>query len=229
MRPRSRAAYFAVAVVLVLSTYTGISRAQPLLASGADAEVTEDGLHRVDPTIMDAAWVRPDLDLTAYSKVFLMPAQIQFREVRDVSQFDRARGSVEAFPIEEIRQQQFSELWGQLFHDDVATLESYELVTDVGRDVLLVQGTLIDVISGVPPDTAAGGSSVTVMYPWAASIVLEVRDSMSDQLLARTADRRRVEGPLDATAVWARTSNMVQRWSRLLCERLEELTALNAP
>lgn len=220
---RGIATVWALAVLLADGT-----AAQPPLATGEQAEVTEDGLHRVDPSVMDAAWVHPQINLSGYTKVFVMPARVQFREVGSVSPGVRARGDVDAFPINEVRRAQLSELWGQLFYDDITALDSFELVTEVGRDVLLIRGDLIDVISGVPPDEIAGGATTTVLYPWAASAVLEVRDSMSDELLARTIDRRRVEGPLDATAVWARTSSMVGRWSQLLCDRLEELNALNA-
>ena len=52
---------------LMLLWYAGGSGAQPILATGPDAEATEDGLHRVDLSIMDDAWVRPDLDLARYT------------------------------------------------------------------------------------------------------------------------------------------------------------------
>lgn len=209
-----------------LTSFVTESSAQPALATGADAEITADGLHRVDTDIMNAAWVQPDLDLSGYSKVYLMPARVQFREVDPVSSINRIRSSINAFPVTEERRSQFNELWGQLLYDDVAKMEDFELVNEVGRDVLIIRAELVDVISGTPPDNLPISSGSTVAYPWAATIVLEVRDAMSDELLARTADRRRAEGQLDATAVWARTPQIIGRWSMMICDHLVELRAL---
>jgi hypothetical protein len=67
----------------VLLWYAAGTGAQSILATGPDADVTEEALHRVDPSIMEAAWVRPDLDLSRYSRILLVPTGVQFREVPD--------------------------------------------------------------------------------------------------------------------------------------------------
>ena len=43
----------------------------PTFQAGDDAEVSFDGLTRVEGTIMDVVWARTDIDLTSYSKVML--------------------------------------------------------------------------------------------------------------------------------------------------------------
>ena len=63
---------------------------------------------------------------------------------------------------------------------------------------------------------------------WEANIVLELRDSMSDVVLARTADRERVDGPFDAGMEAAVTSRVAQSWSQLLVGRLEEVSGLSS-
>ncbi len=50
---------------------------------------------------------------------------------------------------------------------------------------------------------------------------------MSDDVLARTADRERVDGPFDAGMVVAVTPRVVESWSQRLVARLEELTSLS--
>ena len=217
----------AVAGVILL-WYAGASSAQPLLATGPEAEITDDGLHRVDHSIMDAAWVKPDLDLTRYTKIFFMPTGVQFRNVGNRAFAPRGRDSGTEFPVSDPRRAQLRELWGETFYQDLAEVESYEMYEGVGRDVLMVQGFLTDVISGVPPDTP-GSSTGSILYPWAADIVLEIRDSMSNDILARAADRRRTEGPIDVAAVYAHTRATVRRWSLLMCMRLEELSDLSEP
>ena len=47
-----------------------------------------------------------------------------------------------------------------------------------------------------------------------------------DEVLARTLDHQRVEGPFDADQMWGITSRIAQSWSRLLGTRLRELSGL---
>jgi len=89
----------------------------------------------------------------------------------------------------------------------------------------MVQGFLTDVISGIPPDRA-GVNVSTVKWALEANIVIELRDSMSDEVLARTVDSQRIEGPFDADKMLLITSQIAQGWSRLLVRRLRELSHL---
>ncbi len=228
MKHKTRTVVIPIAVSFLALFYAVGSGAQPFLATGADAEVTEDGLHRVDQSIMDATWVRPDLDLSDYTRIFFLPTTVEFREIRDGARVARIGDSASYFDIDEGRQVRFRERWAQVLYEDLSEVETYEMFDTVGRDVLLIQGRLIDVASGVPPDAAASVAT-TILYPWEAAIVLELRDSMSDEVLSRTVDRRRMEGLIDAAAVEALTVTMLRRWSRLLCTRLEELSELSAP
>ncbi len=224
---RIRTTILPAAAGLMLLCYAGGSGAQPILATGPDAEVTGDGLHRVDRSIMGAAWVRPDLDLTRYTRIFFMQTGVHFREVDDRPYRPRSGPQiVTEFPVDDATKVRLRALFRETFYEDLAEVESYEMSDGVGRDVLMVQGLLINVISGVPP-LGPGSSVITVRYPWEASVVLELRDSMSNDILARTADQQRAEGPVDAALVWALTQPLVRSWSLLLCRRLEELSDLS--
>ena len=117
------------------------------------------------------------------------------------------------------------ELFGESFYDAVSGVRSYELSNELGRDVLMVQGFLTDVISGIPPGLAVSFNS-TARWALEANIVIELRDSMSDEVLARTVDSQRIEGPFDARKMWLVTSRIAEGWSRLLVRRLRELSSL---
>ncbi len=56
------------ALAMSLLLLSASIQAAPRVQTGPDAELTFDGLHRVDKTRMDAARVKPDLDLTPYEK-----------------------------------------------------------------------------------------------------------------------------------------------------------------
>ncbi len=191
---------------------------------GPDAEVTEDGLHRVDRSILDAGWVKPDLNLARYTKILFMPTGVSFRAVDDRTYSVIDTSTV--FPISDEMKGRLRTVFRQTFYEELAEIESYEMYDGVGRDVLMVQGFLVDVISGIPPDDS-GVISRDIRRPWEASIVIELRDSMSNDILARTLDRQRADGPIAIAAVWDNTRRLIRSWSLLLCRRLEELSDLS--
>ena len=204
----------------------GESGAQIILATGPDAEIIGEGHHREEKSVMDNAWVRPDLDLSGYARIFFLSPVVRFREVPERRYTARTMESATEFPVSDAMQTRLRDAFGETFYEAVQDAESYELSDEVGRDVLLVRGFLTDVASGVPPELP--GSNVgSVRWAWESTMVIELRDSMSDDVLARVAARERVEGPFEKGAVSALTPRMVQDWSRLLVRRLEELSDLS--
>ncbi len=85
MRRRVPTAVLSATAGLVLLWHTGESSAQPVLDTGPDAEVTVDGLYRVHPALMHAAWVKPDVDLSRYTRIFYLAPIVQFDEIPEVS------------------------------------------------------------------------------------------------------------------------------------------------
>ena len=63
-----------------LAAMTGCaSTPPPTVQSGPEAEVTIDGLHRVDNSVMALAYVKPDLDLQPYTKLMLDPVSVAYQ------------------------------------------------------------------------------------------------------------------------------------------------------
>ena len=195
------------------------SSAQPVLEN----EVTADGLHRVDPSIIEYGWLRPDRDLSRYTRMVVLPTVVLFREMPEPSRSAWSAAATTEFPVSELMQARLREAFGESFHEAMSGIRSYEVSDELGRDVLLVQGLLTDVVTGLPPDLA-GSNVSTIRWVWEANIVIEIRDSMSDEVLARTLDRQRVDGPVDADSVWGLAPRITRRWSRLLAGRLNELS-----
>ena len=213
----------AAGTVGIILWYASNSFAQPLLAIGPDAEVTSEDLHRVDRQIIDAAWVRSDLDLSQYTRVLYMPATVLFRDVR--GRYNALNTNVENFPVTDQNKERLRTLFGETFYEYVGSVEPFEMSDTVARDVLMVQGFLVDVVSGVPPDIV-GRTGAFIRRPWEASVTLELRDSMSNTILARTVDRQRVEGRFDLSELPRATQFTVEGWSDLLRTRINELLDL---
>jgi len=225
MRLIIRPAILSAAAGLVFFWHAGDSGAQPILATGDNADITVEGLHRVDPSIMEAAWVKPDLDLARFSRILLMPTAIHFRDVGDRSYDARTRITVADFPLDDERKEWLRKVWRRSVEARFAMEQPYELYNGVGSDVLVVQAFLVDLVSHIPPDNA-GSSFSYIKEPWDASIVLELRDGTNAELLARTIDRRHAEGLVDAVTIWVRTEDLLERWAKVLTDRLDQLSDL---
>jgi len=210
---------------LVLFWYAGGSGAELPLATEADANVTDEGLHRIHPSIMEAAWVRPDFDLSSYTRILLMPTAVQFRDVPDGPNDARSRANTEEFPLADDRKEWLRGLWRQAVEARFAREESLEHYDGVGSNVLVVQGFLVDVVSRIPPAIPRSNYTL-VSNPWSATVVLELRDATTAELLARTIDRRNAQGLLEVGVVWYRTEDLVQRWAGVLSDRLDQLSDL---
>ena len=214
-----------VTCTLMLSQ-PGIAGAQPDLPILPGAEPTADGLYPLDPSIMGTAWVRPDADLSRYTRLFVMPTAVHFRDVPDRWHNARTIENATAFYVDDRRKERLRETFRESFDEALSGVGFFDRSNELGRDVILVQGILTDVISGVPPYIP--GSTITnIRWAWETNIVLEIRDAMSDTVLARTVERKRMDGPIDATMVGVLTPIMVNDWSRLLVMRLEELRNLS--
>jgi hypothetical protein len=117
-------------------------------------------------------------------------------------------------------------MFGEALHDSISNIDAYELTDQVGRDVLLVQGRLLDMISAVPPDISGSRVVSSIRWAWEATVLIEIRDSMSDEVLARTVERQRAEGPIAVNDVSVLTPRLIDNWARHLARNVQELSEL---
>ena len=117
--------------------------------------------------------------------------------------------------------------------EELGQIERFTLVDEVGPDVLIVRVALLDVVSFVPPQTT-GRSEVFLSSVGEATLVVELRDSITDAILARAMDRRAAgdrSGTMSRSNSVTNTSEvrrLIRRWMSTLRERLDELGAHNS-
>ncbi|MED5534376.1 MAG: DUF3313 family protein [Pseudomonadota bacterium] len=229
MRDRLSTIILSAIAGLVFFWHAGESNAQPVLAVGPNAEVTEDGLHKLDPFIMGAAWVKPDLDLSQYRQIFLLPSVVQFRDIPERNWTTvRTMEKTAVFPPTETMKARLRDVFSETFAETIEGVGAYRQTDELGRDVLMVRGFLTDVISGVPPDIP-GSIVTTIAWVWEANIVLELRDAMSDEVLARTVERQRMDADgVPAGLVMALTPRVVNMWTQRLLARFYQLSSLDS-
>jgi len=206
----------------------------PTFQTGEDADVTHDGLTRMDRTVMDAVWARTDLDLRGITKIMLLGAGVEYRPVdgpysgrRGVGSARRSSNTSE-FQLHPETQALFEEEITGAFLEELAASEVFEIVEEPGPDVLLVHGGLLDVVSRVPPENV-GRSRVFLDSVGEATLVLEVRDSVSLTVLVRAVDRRAMAGMTTFESSEPRNRAEVRRlgrrWGQMLREGLEAVIA----
>jgi len=205
----------------------GCETAPPTIQTGPEAELSFDGLHKVDNSQADAAWARPDFDISGYTKIMPLSAGIEYRQVKDRGRSSIARSQGGPYFIDDKARARFEELVSEVFTEELKKIERFEIVDEPGPDVLVVVGGLLDVVSYVPPDPVGGRSYVYLSSVGDATLVLELRDSETGTILARSIDRRAAE-PIGATLQDSnRVSNaaevrrLIRHWASRLREGLD--------
>lgn len=219
---RTRKAASTISVALICCAVTGYT--QPVLDSGLGAASSADGLHPINPAFMASAWLKPGVALSKYNQVFFLPAVIQFRDFGDQNFEKRRFESNTEFPVNENLQARLIEQFGESFYEAISRDSHFELSTELGRNVIMVQGYLTDVVSGLAL-SVAGSNVDSIRWGYDANIILELRDGMSNEILARTTDHQRADGPLPAEAVYAATPTIAKGWGDLLVMRMRELVS----
>lgn len=208
--------------------------AAPEIQTGQDAETTFDGLTRVDNTIMDAVWVRPDIDLRGYRKVLFVPVGVSYRDVEPsdpttaLRRTPRSRApELREFQLDGETKAFFEAEIGQVFREEVAASDVYEVVDEAGPDVLQIGVALLDVVSRVPPQ-AATQPGVFIESVGEATLVLEIRGSMSNSVYLRAVDRRAAQQQsqmIESNRVTnaAEIRRLGRHWGRIVRDGLELL------
>ena len=215
------------AAIIALSAvmFAGCTTTPATIDRSPDAEVTFDGLNPVIGGRMDQAWARSDFDISSYSKIMVQGAGVEFRpggETRRGQQL--APNGHYAVTVEQ--KERFREQMGVAFMEELSTSEVFTIVEEAGPDVLLIQGGLLDVVSFVPPDPIGRGE-IFLSRVGEATLVLEVRDSVSEAILLRAVDRRAAEqagSQLSNSNTVTNSSEfrrVARRWASMLREGLE--------
>ena len=214
-----------IITAIALATLTACN-STPTLQSGPNAEVTFDGLVRVDNTRLDAAWIRPGIDLSSYDSLLLVGAGIDYRSVRDVANLSSAIRNADEFPLDERQRTVIEESVREAFEEQMARVDGFRLVREEGPNTLAITGALTDVVSFVPPEPI-GRADYYLTQLGEATLIIELSDSMSGQVLARGVDRRAIEPNtiIESNRVTNRAELEIElgRWGIVIRNALESL------
>jgi hypothetical protein len=167
-------------------------------------------------------WVRPDADVTKYSKLYLWEPEFQFREGGATSAgttMQMMRGdSSGPYAVTEESKKKFKEVVSEAVDKELARGKMFEVTDTIGPGTLLVATAVLDIVSDVPPNLSGGGIHLASVGQ--ATMVFELIDAETGVIQARVAERREIQpdvrmnqvnaAPTNSATVWAD----VERWAR---------------
>lgn len=185
-----------------------------------------DGLVRQPGTRLNAVFVRPDVDIPAYRSVMLDPVSVSFASNWDPN---AGRTSVsrrlDAGDVQAIKDG-LATLFRDTFRDELAR-GGYQLVDQPGPETVRATAAIVDLFIAAP-DTMQGGSRTYTANSGRMTLVLELRDSITGELLARAVDTQsgRSAGTWNITNRVTNTADArraITTWAVALRRGLDEL------
>jgi hypothetical protein len=207
----------------------------PTIQTGPQAEVTVDGLHRVDNARMGLVYMKPQLDLTRYTKVMLDPVSVAYKKDPGDRRSTQMAGQEANFALRPSQMEELKSWFQEAVVEALEEDDGYEIVETPAPDVLLVTARLVDLIVRVPTETAGRSRSAASSYG-EVTLIVEVFDSETGEILARAADRRdptqtgtRNLSQVSSVYVRADTERMFRHWAEVMRTRMDELKAAATP
>jgi len=176
---------------------------------------------------MDAVFVLPDADITGYTSVMLDPVQVSFARDWDPNRGRRNPASrLNANDIAAI-QTGLADMLRESFR---AQLEAggYTIVDQPGPDTLRVTAAIVDLNVTAPDTMTAGRTRTYTTNSGQMTLVAELRDSVTGDLLARAVDtqRGRNTGAMQFTNNVTNTADARRAmgvWANALRQGLDEM------
>ena len=194
--------------------------------------MTADGLHRIRTTRVGAVFLKPGAKFAGYDQIIIDPVSVTYKsKPRKQTASTRGRGNFELKPSNMERLKRFFQ---EEFEKELGKSQDYQVVTDPAANVLRVSGHIVDLVVDAP-QTQRGSDIDFVMTAGKMTLILDVRDSVTGEPLARIADRRAIQpaagGPgrvyqSTPTRNWGEVRRRFQNWARLLRQGLDELKQL---
>ena len=217
-----------LSIIALVALVAGCAQA-PSIQQGPDAEVTFDGLVRIDNGRFRNSWADPDVDFSQYDQIMVGDAVFEFRAVKKSNSSSMTRRANESeFWISDDNKEKLIRVVTEVFRDELDKSENFTKSETAGPNVLILVGGLHDIVSRVPP-SFVGRGDIYLSSVGEATLVLEARDSLSGETIYRAIDRRSAEqvgGQMGVSNTVTNTSEvrrMARRWATRLREGLDSI------
>ena len=202
--------------------------AEPTIQSGPNAEMSFDGLVRIENARFIGAWIDPDIDLTQYTKIIPGGAEFEFRAVKNTGNLQRSRSNQTEFWISDANRERLIETVSAVFEEELQASQHFTIADESGPDALIIIGGLHDIVSQTPPQMVGRGD-IFLSSLGEATLIIELRDSLSGETIYRAIERRAVQnvgGQMirsNQATNWAEVRRWARRWAVSLREGLDSI------
>jgi len=189
-------------------------------------DISYDGL-QLDPGSKFALlYVKPGDDFSGYSHFLMLDAYVAFK--KNWQRNTRVAGRrVSNKDMQKIKGEAAT-LLHESFRKELDEVGGYTFVEEPGDNVMILRPALIDLEITAPDIPVAGRVIQYVASAGAATLYIELYDSVSGEILARAIDRRRMQDY--GVARWANSvtnradaARMFKRWASLLRQGMDEV------
>jgi hypothetical protein len=201
----------------------------PLAATKKDLDevMGRGGLQKINVKGLDVAYARPGATLAAYKRVKLDPVEVEFDKSWDPT---RTGSRVKLSSEERDRiKAAVAKIVEEEFAKAVQKGGTYRIASESAPDVLRVKASILNLYVNAPSGSSGAGRSRTyVSNAGQMTLMAELSDSASGELLARVADRREANAGsarsmqlADSMLAEDAAREIAAEWARILSKALD--------
>ena len=206
-----------------------------LLAAGApgqaeesadEQDLTFDNLVKVDDPAVAMAYIDPDADFSVFKRVAVLEPHVAFRSNWQRDQNRSRSRNISTRDMERIK----ADVATQFERVFTERLEAagYPVVEVAGDDVMVIRPAIIDLDITAPDTRSAGRTRTFTSSTGAATLYMQLFDSVTGEIIGRAADRQAVRSGA-GTVSWSNSvtntadaRRMFGRWADKLIEFLDK-------
>jgi len=184
-------------IVLCAATLAGCASTRSTVPDEWDGLVLQPG------TRLGAVFVKPDAEIASYTSVLLDPVQVSFARNWDPTRGGRSQ--VNRLNTADVTAMKagLADMFRETFRAELAR-SGYQLVDEIGPDTLRVTAAIVDLFVSAPNAAQAGRSRTYTANTGRMTLVAELRDSVTGEILARVVDAQSGR----STGTWQATSSV---------------------
>ncbi len=187
--------------------------ALPAAAKDKPPQISYDGLTLQPNTKAALVYLRTGVDFSVYKKIGLLDCTVAFKKDWQREQNRTNPLAVSKADMDRIRDK-LSKEFETIFRNELETKGGYQMVDVTGPDVLVLAPAILDLDITAPPSSQSGRSRTFATSAGQMTLVLQMYDSTTGEILARAADRR--AGRNSANMMWQNAATNKQEADRIL-------------
>ncbi len=191
--------------------------------------ISYDGLVPVEDARVASAFIDPDADFSVFKRFAILDTYVAFKSnwQRDQNSSRRGSSRISTSDMERIKAD-VARIFKEVMIERMEANDGFEVVDFADDDVLLLRPAIIDLVVTAPDIPSAGRSQTYAASTGAATLYIELFDSVTGEIIGRAIDRqgaRRGGGTIswsNSVTNVAEARRVFGRWADQLRNFLEE-------